>query len=441
MTTAGAVENLKINYAKPEDLDTGENAARFDLNQARVLQLADSILTEGQVLQPVGVVMDGIKRRLLFGFHRHAAVAYLNKEQGAGLMLPYVVLDRADALAELKTQITENNQREELSPMDRAKSMKALLDKGVSRKDVRIIFAVPGGRKGNNFQPMSNAMLNIHLRFLELPKTFQEKIHSGQLTWAAAYELGRVTPDKRAAVLARAEADLVSQLDKETRDEQKYLDAEKKLIEAEAQTKEVATELDKARESISSSQQLLAEKTAAYHEVQKEVGSIITAKKADEKAKKAAAEKLKAAEADVKGAEKAVEASKADVEKLEKRTKTVKEKAEEIREKLEAQRKALKSKPKPTVGPTAIKEAAKAEGDTGHVPLTLQAIREFLKEGATQTEYPKTAKCFTYMRRCCDGVGFPKEAIGNIAMLLGERTPAMPVAEAQAQAKEGKSKK
>lgn len=435
------MSEVQIKYAKPEELETGDNAARFDLNGSRVDQLADNILSEGQVLQPVGVIQENGKKRLLFGFHRHAAVTKLNKEQGAGLLLPYVVLERADALAELKTQISENNQREELSPMDRAKAMKSLMDQGVSRKDVRILFAVPGGRKGSSFQPLSNAALNIHLRFLELPKTFQEKIHSGQLTWAAAYELGRVTPDKRAAVLARAEADLVSQLDKETRDEQRYLDAEKKLIDAENTTKEVASELEKARDGIGSAQQLLADKTAAYHEVQKEVGAVVTNKKADDKAKKAAAEKLKAAEADVKGAEKAVEAAKADVEKLEKRTKTSKEKAEEIREKLEAQRKAMKNKPKSAVGPKDIKAAAKTEGaDTGHVPLTLQAIREFLKEGSTQTEYPKTAKVFTYLRRCCDGVGFPKEAIGNIAMLMGERVAANPAAEAAAQAKDKKAK-
>lgn len=410
-----------VQHAKPEEFTISENGARFDLNEARVDQLADNILAEGQVLQPVGVVMDGDKRRLLYGFHRHAAVTKLNKEQGAGLLLPYVVLDRADALAQLKTQISENYQRQEMSPMDKATAMKGLLDKGVSRKDVRILFAVPGGRKGSSFQPMSNAMLNIHLRFLELPKTFQEKIHNGQLTWAAAYELGRVTPDKRAAVLARAEAELASQLDKESRDEDKYLAQEKKLIEAETTVKETGSALDKAREAITAAQQLVVDKTAAYREVQKEVGEIALDKKATDKDKKAAAEKLKAAEADVKGAEKAVETAKAEVSKLEKKTKTASEKAAEIKAKLEAQRKALKSKPKTAVGPTDIKKAAKETGaEAGYVPLTLQSIREFLKDGSDQTDYPKTAKIFKYIRRCCDGVGFPKEAITNIAILVGD---------------------
>lgn len=428
------MRDSQIAYALPEEIQTGDNGARFDLNDARVDQLADSILSEGQVLQPVACTLDGKDRKLklLFGFHRHAAVAKLNKDQGAGLKLPYIILDRTEALAQLKTQVSENNQRQELSPMDKAVAMKGMLDNGVSRKDVRSIFAVPGGRKGTHFAPMSNSTLNIHLRFLELPKTIQEKIHSGSLTWAAAYELGRVTPDKRTEVLKKAEEEQERQLSKEARDEQKYLDAEKKLIEAENTQRESAVLLDKTRQGIVDAQTILAEQQKTFSEVQKEVGGIVTGKKANEKDKKAAAEKLKAAQTDLTGAEKSVQAAKEEAEKAEKKAKAAAEKAKEIREKLEAQRKALKTKKANGVGPTAIKKAAQeTEGarEGGHVPLNIQSIREFLKEGATQTEYAKTAKVFKYLRSCCDGVSFPKEAIGNIAMLLGEKKAIVPPTE------------
>src|SRR5438067_1391291 len=104
---------------KPEQVNVVENGARFDMSQTRVESLAESILSEGQVLQPVGVLAaEGGKYPLVYGFHRYHAVAKLNKEQGAGLTIPAIVLTREDATALLKTQIAENNERQEMSPMD-----------------------------------------------------------------------------------------------------------------------------------------------------------------------------------------------------------------------------------------------------------------------------------------------------------------------------------
>lgn len=316
--------------------------------------------------------------------------------------------------------------------MDRAVAMKNLLDQGVNRSEVRRIFAVPGGRKGTMRAPMSNSMLNIHLRFLELPKTVQEKLHSGTLTWAAAYELGRVTPDKRADVLKRAEEELARQMEREERDEAKYLDTERKLAEAEQTATTTATALELARAAIVEATNLHAARTEAYRQVQKEVGEAVTSKGATDKDKKVAGEKLKAAETDLKAAEKAIKDAKNEVAKLSDKVGTAKEKADEIRARLEAQRKALKNKPKAAVGPKAVKEAAVAEGAGGTVPLTLQDIRALITEASAQTEYPKVGNIFKYIRRALDGISTPKECVGNIAVLTGERqapAPAKPAAE------------
>jgi hypothetical protein len=411
---------------KPEQIDVTENGARFDMSPSRVESLAESILSEGGVLQPVGVLAGAKgKHTLIYGFHRVAAVDKLNKEQGAGLTVPAVALSREDATALLKTQIAENNERESMSPMDKAVAMKGLMDKGIARGEVRRIFAVPGGsgRKGSSIQPMSNAMLNIHLRFLELPKSFQEKIHSGRLTWAAAYELGRVTPDRRADVLRRAEAEVDALESREEQDEQRYLKTEKRLVEAEQVAAASESELERAKSAVVNAAHLIAEKTEAYRAVQKEVGDVVLDKKATDKDKKLAAEKLKAAEADVTAATKEAKAAKNEVAKFTKKKNNAAERAEEVKAKLEAARKALKNKPvKPAVGPKGIKEAAKAEGvETGAVPLTLQDIRELLKDGRTQSEYPKVAAIFKYLTACIDGVTVPKECIGNIALMTGER--------------------
>src|SRR5438132_13277129 len=122
-----------VQYYDPKDVVADDNI-RFNLKSLRTEELAQSILEQGQVLQPVGVHFPNGEKKphLIFGFYRHAAVLALNKE-GAGLKLPAIVLSPEDVVARMKTQIAENAQREDMSPMDRAVAMKRLLDASVDR--------------------------------------------------------------------------------------------------------------------------------------------------------------------------------------------------------------------------------------------------------------------------------------------------------------------
>src|SRR5438128_873300 len=326
----------------PRTIAADDNV-RYNLKKSRTDSLAQSILDEGRVLEPVGVEtisppVDGKHYRLRWGFYRHAAVEQLNKD-GAGLLLPAVLVDSAETASATKTQIAENHERETLSPMDRAVAIKRLLDSGVSRGDIRRIFSSAGGRKGNTVQPMSNAMLNILLRFLDLPKSVQEKIHDGRVGIEAAYELGKVPPEKRAAVLEQAEKDRLRRIDLEDKDEQKYLAAEQKLVQAQDEEKEAVTGEEQYREQITAAQKLVEERTAALRAIQKEPYH-----DKDEAGKRAFTERLKASEADLKGAQKALKEKQNGLAKvLAAKTKAV-DKAAEAKERLEAARKVINSK-------------------------------------------------------------------------------------------------
>src|SRR6266852_77829 len=132
---------------------------RFNLKESRIQSLAESILTQGGVMEPVEVekitpdmevaVPNGQKYRLTVGAYRHAAVTLLNKTQAAGLLLPAIIRPAGTPAERLRRQLAENMERENQSPMDQAIAIRKLLQVGLDKMAVRTIFAVPGGRKGN----------------------------------------------------------------------------------------------------------------------------------------------------------------------------------------------------------------------------------------------------------------------------------------------------
>ena len=401
-----------------------EGNVRWNLKPSRVDALATSILESGGVLTPIEIeplvpVQNSFKYRLTSGFYRHAAVSKLNAEQNAGLTIPAMVRKTTDATERLKHQLAENMERENQSPMDQAIAISRLIEAGISRGEIRRIFARPGGQKGTTIQPASNAWVNITLRFLELSKSIQDKIHDGRVSMAAAYELGKVPPDKRAAVLERAEKERLHQVEVEEGDERKYIAAEQKLFEAQASEREAVAKLTGARTEVEVADKLVDEKTAVLKTIQKEPYL-----EYDEKGKSDLKERLKAAEADVKGATKISKDAKNDVAKLHAVAKKSAEVAEEQRAKLEAARKAVKAKPKrpKTVGPGDLKNAARAEGAiVGAKPLNLSEVKQALKDVIKlKTHWPKVAAIALAVIECCDSVTTPKELGIQLSYITGE---------------------
>lgn len=403
-----------------------DDNSRFGLKRSRLDSLSASILDAGGVLVPVLVEplkppVNGHDYKLIAGFYRHAAVEKLNKEQNAGLLLPIVVRTPADGTERLKTQLAENMERENMSPMDDAVAIKRLMDAGVPRIEIRKMFARPGGKKGVTIAPASNAWVNIVLRFLELPKAIQEKIHDGRIGFEAAYELGKVPADKRAAVVERAEASRLRQIEIEEKDEEKYLTAESKLAEALDKEKEAVSKVDETKTTITAAEAVVEEKRAILKAIQKEPYLEL-----DEKGKTALKEKLKAAEAEEKAAIKLAKDAKNALAKLHETAKKAAETAAEQKAKLDAARKAPAKKAAP-IGKSEVVKAAKAEGvDTGLQPLNASEVRLMAKDISKCKEWPKVAAIGAAFLACMDSKLTTKQAMATLAEITGEVKAAAP---------------
>lgn len=407
-----------------------DDNTRFNLKPTRVSELAQSILDMSGVRTPIEVqelkpAQNGFKYRLTAGFYRHAAVTKLNTEQSAGLTLPAIVRNPETDLDRLKNQLTENMQRENMSPMDAAVAIKKLLDLNVSRPDIRRIFSRPTGKKGTIVQPASNSWLNISVRLLDLPKTIQEKIHDGRIGLEAAYELGKVPPDKRQAVVERAESERTRQLDIEEKDEEKYLKAEQKVVEAEVAQKTALSEVEATRAEVAAATETVTAKKMALKEAQ----NVPNFLELDEAAKKVATEHIKAATADVKAAEKLYKDSSNKLAKVITKAKSAEELAADQKAKLEMARKnktakSAKGRGKSSdspLGTKEIKKAAQKEGvDTSNVPLSYAEAKDAIKDLIKQEGSKRVAAIGLAIKQCFDGKTTPKELTHDLAVIVGD---------------------
>lgn len=416
---------------RPDDI-ISESNIRFGLKKDRIQDLAESIKELGRVttplwVEPLAEIQNGAGYRLIAGNYRKAAVELLLKE-GVEVEMPCIIVETSDRVNMLKNQLSENTDRENLSPMDKATAMKQLLDAGVSKIEVRTMFATPGGRKGGRKQPASNSFVNMHLSFLDFPKTIQNKIHSGPenggIGVAAAYELTKVQPDKWETVLARAEEEYKKRVELDTKDEEKLLAQEKRDQEAEAKRRDTESALEKAKEQVTKASAEVDKAAEEAAELYKQTKKTIKA--GDEEAQKQQQElqaKFKAAEERQKISEKAAKEAKALEDKLQAQL----DKTMQLKKEREDKLKALKSGKavgaaanKQGTGGTDIKKAAVAEGaSTNYVPLTALEMRRLVD---TKTPYPKIDVLFDILKRCFSGVITDGQMVSEVAYsVTGER--------------------
>lgn len=400
-----------------------DDNSRFSLkpNENDVQRLMDSILEHGGVMEPVEVTelakadrKNGFTHRLTFGFNRHAAVSRLNVEQGAAMTLPCIVRDSETAQERVKRQVAENNDRATLSPMDKSVAIKRLLDTGLSKADVRRIFSASGGRKGAKVQPMSSAMLNILINLSDLPKSIQQDIHDGLIGVEGAYQLGKVPPDKRQAVIDRAKKDRLAVIEQEEKDEARFIAAEARVVEVEAKIKTVEVEVETAKTEVGSAEQLVKDRIEEMKSVKVAIANM------EIPSGPAEVEAIKAAEANVKAAQKVLKDAKNKVVKVATERTKAQEAVESVRAKLEASRAAVK-KGKKGIGKTAVTKAAKEEGTkAGYVPINIGDIRQFIKDltagklGADD----RIARIAGRFKSCFDGVDTEKETVAALNKLL-----------------------
>lgn len=420
------MQQEQIELVDPSAIVADDNS-RFRLKPSRVERLAADIISAGGVNIPVEVEPlnepgpKGEVYRLTVGFYRHAAVTKLNVEQNAGLLLPCIVRSNPDEATRLRKQISENAERENMSPMDCAISIKRMFDANIPRKAVMEAFARPSGKKGTALAPASNAWVNMTLRFLDLPKPVQAKIHDGLIGVSAAYELTRVSPEKRAAVLARAEADRAKEQEREEREEQKYLEAEAAVEQARTEADSTAQQIVDAQVAIDVAAEDVAVFTRAVKVAEK------TVEQAEGEEAKTAKAQLKETRAKLKEAEKAKAAADAVLAKLIASHEKVTEKAQTAAEKLAEARRLKKAEGRgrgEAVSGADIKAAARNEGAAeGPVPLTGKEMRAVVEDLCVDGLYEKVKLIGEAFRDCFSGKLSDNGLYTRLAKITGEWAP------------------
>ncbi len=368
--TETAVDPGVIMQLDPATVLADDNT-RYNLKESRIQTLAESIVAQGGVIEPVEVEpipepTNGFLYRLNMGFYRHAAVKFLNTTQAAGLTLPAVLHVTANPTERLMRQLAENIERENQSPMDNAIAIKRLFDAGVSRMDIRQMFSRPGTKKGKP-EPASNSWVNMTLSFLELPKSIQEKIHVGTLGVRSAYEVTKAVPEKRATVLERAEELRKKELEEEQKDEEKFLAAEKRSVEQQAKLDKVKAEFEAAETKFKQANEQLERQT-----------SLVTDLFAKSKAKYDTPKDKKAADTAFKEAEKQRTVAEADATEAQKEYEKAQVAFSKLTEPKAVKKEAAK---KQSVTAQQVRQAAKETGAaTGAVPLTGAEMRKVIIE-------------------------------------------------------------
>lgn len=403
---------------------------RYSLKPERIEQMKASIMAQGGVQTPVEVTplqgkdADGHAYELNFGGYRLEAVLQLNSKDNAGFLIPAIIKPVTDPVERFRRQVAENMDRENQTPIDLAVAIKQAFDMGIPRPEIRKMFPRPGGRKGTEMRPASNSFINMTLGFLELAKPIRDKIQSGEIGVAAAYEIGKLPADKQKAVVDRCLAERAKEAEAEEKAEEKFLAEERKVAEAKEKEAAAEKELAEAQAAMATASETINKAadaaTEAYAKLQK------GAKDAKEKEK--LEKELKAAEAAKKEAVKAEEAARKSLEKLQGKVKTAAEHAKERADKLKVARETAKAKNVPKgkakpVGPADVKKSAKAEGveTAGKVPLKLKEILEAVNDWSLPGSYPKAQSIGKVLQSCFSGGLTPNEAYHELAKITGER--------------------
>jgi chemotaxis protein histidine kinase CheA len=421
------------------DADAKYNT-RFGLRPARIKDLANEISEAGGVMEPIEVspldkAVNGHMYRLTFGNYRLAAVKLLN-EGGAKLKIPAIVRQTAEGKDARLRNLMENLGRQDMTLMDTAYAIEALTKEGVDKVKIREMFARPG-RKG----PASNSWVNITLGFLDLPKSIQNKLHNGELTWdggAALVKVKRDHPDKLQDVLETLEKDREREIEREKRDEERYLASIKKADDLAAKEREQEEKLLKAQQdreeklrtakaAVEVTEKENAKLVAEAEKALKEATNAVSATPGAEAAKKVAeaAKKLESVKAQTtKAAERQAEALKKLQDKYAAQDKAEAEEAKaEAKEAADTKKAAAEAKEamkqkggtakkKAAERPTTsadVKKAAKSAGaSTGAVPLKRPEIMKVVDElclpagqGKAEQRVQSIGKA---LKLCFDGV-------------------------------------
>lgn len=406
---------------------------RFGLKRYRLDRLKEDIAEAGGVETPVQVYANTGEDATKFpyilwkGFYRTQSVLELNKA-GAGMTLPAMVVEAPDEVTRIRRQVAENQERENMSAMDMAFAMKQLTDQKVDKIEIRKIFAVPGGKKGMKVQPASNSYVNMHLGFLEFPKSIQNLLHDGKLGVGAAHDLRtKHSKDKWDEIIAKILEARDKEIDREEAADQKLLKEEKGAIEkaqaAEVKGKEAA-EAAATVEKGTNTMDELKEAAANAFKAKNEPGLNPEQRKEADKKFRESEEALKQARQAVEKAKKEADKAKEVADKAVKSAENAKAKIEQARKdkaaKKEADAKAGKAGGK-GIGKDDVNKAAKEAGSEGaaNVKLNGAQMREIVHNlTLAGTDPEKLRQVALVLEQCFLGVITEKQNYNALKKLL-----------------------
>ena len=195
------VKTGKTFYLKPSDIrvTTEYNPRRYGPPAKKIQSMYDSLLAESGQIQPVRLrpSTDAKDPRplLSLGFTRHAAAAKMSEdgvgEGPEGVFLLECIWDENDSDEDAYIKaIRENNDRRDVSRIDRAHNINRLKDEfGMSQTDIAAMLG------------LSSGTVTQDLKLLKLIPKIQRMVHDDKMSADAAIEISGKTPDEQEEIL------------------------------------------------------------------------------------------------------------------------------------------------------------------------------------------------------------------------------------------------
>jgi len=192
------VTRIKGHEIPVDKIIADEGQPREEFDDDALVRLGESIRSTSGVIQPISVRWDeGRSKYVIISGERRWRASKI-----AGLpTISAVVIDRELTPNELlRLQIIENLQREDLKPMEQAKSFRQLIEMN--------------GWSGNQLAKelgISQSSVSQALSLLELPETVQESVEVGELAPKTAVVIARLAdPTEQQSVAAQVVAGKLS---------------------------------------------------------------------------------------------------------------------------------------------------------------------------------------------------------------------------------------
>lgn len=244
--TYGASGQSKVMHFKPEDLVlvTSEKHALFDDRATQ--DISDDFIANVDfygIIEPVVVRKnpeDG-KIEIVAGRQRVRAAIEVNKrrkKRGDKLILVPAIVKRGEDISMMGIMATENEARVANTPMQRAKLMQRMLDRGATEKDVAVSMSC------------SIATVKNHLGLMEAPAAVRNAVQTGRVSAAVGYKLAKLPA-------AEAKAKLAEATDKAPREKGKRTGSTKRQLEVVTGVKAVT--LLKSRADIEAMRDIIEE--------------------------------------------------------------------------------------------------------------------------------------------------------------------------------------